>query len=92
MAIDGVRMSPATLLTALNKLGGDNGAGATLHPCLPCVYKWGRRAWPPGGHAAAASPPSPTLPAGPTSSSAVCPLYHLQASGGWTLSSRALWA
>jgi argininosuccinate synthase len=25
VAIDGVQMSPATLLTALNKLGGDNG-------------------------------------------------------------------
>lgn len=27
MAINGKRMSPATLLTALNKLGGDNGIG-----------------------------------------------------------------
>jgi len=25
VAIDGVKMSPATLLTKLNKLGGDNG-------------------------------------------------------------------
>ena len=27
VAIDGVKMSPATILTALNKLGGDNGIG-----------------------------------------------------------------
>lgn len=27
MAIDGVAMSPATILTKLNKLGGDNGVG-----------------------------------------------------------------
>jgi argininosuccinate synthase len=27
VAIDGVRMSPATMLTALNTLGGDNGIG-----------------------------------------------------------------
>jgi argininosuccinate synthase len=27
VAIDGVKMSPATLLTKLNKLGGDNGIG-----------------------------------------------------------------
>jgi argininosuccinate synthase len=27
VAIDGVRMSPATLLTALNKVAGDNGIG-----------------------------------------------------------------
>lgn len=27
VAIDGVKMSPATILTKLNQLGGDNGIG-----------------------------------------------------------------
>jgi hypothetical protein len=31
IAIDGIRMSPATLLTELNKVAGDN--GAWLRPC-----------------------------------------------------------
>ena len=34
VALDGVRMSPATLLTALNKLGGDNGGGVGGGPSM----------------------------------------------------------
>jgi hypothetical protein len=32
IAIDGIRMSPATLLTELNKVAGDNGAWRWLQP------------------------------------------------------------
>lgn len=45
VAIDGIRMSPATLLTELNKLGGDNGAPTCIltQPDVPGDIKEAHR-------------------------------------------------
>jgi hypothetical protein len=96
VAIDGVRMSPATVLTELNRLGGDNGGRGSrvggwgwgvqrfLHgqmwPCEPAGHRHKPCRWP-----MPAPPPHTTTAGHPL-------LPFLQASAAWTSSSRGLWA
>ena len=50
VAINGERMSPAAMLTALNKYGGDNGIGSPRHRRVPiCGHEVSRGVRNPGG-------------------------------------------